>query len=167
LARRDLFRVDLAYRLSRFAIDVPALRDRKEDLTLLVQSYVNRFCHETGKRMAGITVKAMSALLAYDYPGNLGELENVVRQMVQMTPNGRPIDLETLPEQVRLATVRTGTKVDAGSDLELERLVASTEESAIREALKRTQGNKTQAAKLLGLSRNGLAMKMERYGVEG
>jgi transcriptional regulator with AAA-type ATPase domain len=167
LARRDLFRVDLAYRLSQFAIDVPALRDRKEDLTLLVQSYINRFCHETGKRMAGITVKAMSALLAYDYPGNLGELENAVRQMVHMTPNGRPIDVETLPEPVRLSNVRTGAKVDAGSDLDLERLVAATEESAIREGLKRTQGNKTQAAKLLGLSRNGLAMKMERFGVEG
>ncbi len=167
LARRDLFRVDLAYRLSQLAIDVPALRDRKEDLTLLIQSLINRFCHETGKRMAGITVKAMSALLAYDYPGNQGELENIVRQMVHMTANGRPIDLETLPEQVRLANVRTGTQVDAGSDLDLERLVATTEESAIREALKRTHGNKTQAAKLLGLSRNGLAMKMERYGVEG
>lgn len=167
LARRDQFRVDLAYRLSQFAIDAPALRDRKEDLTLLIQSLVNRFCHETGKRMAGVTVKAMSALLAYDYPGNLGELENVVRQVVHMTPNGRPIDLETLPEQVRLASVRTGTRVDSTSDLDLDRLVATTEESAIREALKRTQGNKTQAAKLLGLSRNGLANKMERFGVEG
>ena len=167
LARRDRFRVDLAYRLSQLAIDVPSLRDRKEDLTLLIQSLINRFCHETGKRMAGITVKAMSALLAYDYPGNQGELENIVRQMVHMTANGRPIDLETLPEQVRLAQLRNGNQVDAGSDLDLERLVASTEETAIREALKRTQGNKTQAAKLLGLSRNGLAMKMERYGVEG
>jgi len=167
LARRDRFRVDLAYRLSQLAIDVPPLRDRREDLTLLIQSLINRFCHETGKRMAGITVKAMSALLAYDYPGNQGELENIVRQMVHMTANGRPIDLETLPEQVRLAQLRNGTQVDAGSDLDLERLVASTEETAIREALKRTQGNKTQAAKLLGLSRNGLAMKMERYGVEG
>lgn len=168
LARRDLFRVDLAYRLSQFAIDVPALRDRKEDLTLLIQSLVNRFCHETGKRMAGITVKAMSAFMAYDYPGNLSELENVVRQVVHMTANGRPIDLEVLPEKVRLASVKTGgALVDAASDLDLDRLVADTEEAAIREALKRTHGNKTQAARLLGLSRNGLAMKMERYGVEG
>ncbi|HMB52804.1 MAG TPA: sigma 54-interacting transcriptional regulator [Thermoanaerobaculia bacterium] len=169
LARRDLFRVDLAYLLSRVAIDVPAVRERREDLTLLIQSYVNRFCHETGKRMAGITVKAMSALQAYDWPGNLGELENVVRQLVHMTPNGRPIDLETLPEKVRLATVRTssGAKVDSTSDLDLERLVAATEEAAIREALKRSQGNKSQAARVLGLSRNGLAMKMERYGVDG
>jgi len=167
LARRDLFRVDLAYRLSRVAVDVPSLRERREDLTLLLQSAINRFCHETGKRIAGITVKAMSALLAYDWPGNLEELENVVRQLVHLCPSGRPIDVEMLPEKVRLATVRSGARVDASSDLDLERLVATTEEAAIREALKRTQGNKTQAARLLGLSRNGLAMKMERYGVEG
>lgn len=165
LARRDQFRVDLAYRLSQLSIDVPPLRERKEDLPLLIQTFVNRFCHETGKRMAGITVKAMSALLAYDYPGNLGELETIVRQLVHLCPSGRPIDLEMLPEKVRLATVRQGTRVDATSDLDLDRLVSGTEEAAIREALKRTTGNKSQAARLLGLSRNGLAMKMERYGI--
>jgi transcriptional regulator with AAA-type ATPase domain len=165
LARRDQFRVDLAYRLSQLAIDVPPLRERKEDLPLLIQTFVNRFCHEIGKRMAGITVKAMSALLAYDYPGNLGELEAIVRQLVHVCPSGRPIDLDMLPEKVRLATVRQGTRVDASSDLDLDRLVAGTEEAAIREALKRTACNKSQAARLLGLSRNGLAMKMERYGI--
>ena len=82
---RDEFRVDLAYRLSRFVIDVPPLRERKEDLPLLIQSFVNRFCHETGKRVAGITTKAMTALLSYPYPGNLEELENIARQMVYLT----------------------------------------------------------------------------------
>ncbi|HEX2224769.1 MAG TPA: sigma 54-interacting transcriptional regulator, partial [Thermoanaerobaculia bacterium] len=85
---RDLFRVDLAYRLSQFMIEVPPLRDRREDLPLLIQSYINRFCHETGKRMQGITVKAMSALLSYDYPGNLAELENIARHMVYMAQPG-------------------------------------------------------------------------------
>ncbi|HUO86688.1 MAG TPA: sigma 54-interacting transcriptional regulator [Thermoanaerobaculia bacterium] len=165
LARRDLFRVDLAYRLSQLAIDVPPLRTRREDLPLLVQTAVNRFCHETGKRMAGITVKAMSALLAYDYPGNLAELESVVRQLVHVCPSGRPIDLEMLPEKVRLATVRREARIEPGSDLELDRLVSETEEAAIREALTRTAGNKSQAARLLGLSRNGLGMKMDRYGI--
>ncbi len=164
----DRFRADLAYRLSRFAIDVPALRERREDLPLLIQSLINRFCHETGKRMQGITVKAMSALVGYDYPGNLTELENIARQLVYRCPSGQPVDVSLLPEQVRLALVQAGGgRVDAASDLELDRLVAATERSAIREALKRSGGNKSQAARLLGLSRNGLAMKMERYGVEG
>lgn len=164
---RDAFRVDLAYRLSQFAIDVPAVRDRREDLPLLIQSAINRCCHETGKRMQGITVKAMSALLAYDYPGNLAELENVARQLVYLCPAGRPIDVNILPEKVRMSTLQVASRVDATSDLDLEHLAAGTERTAIREALRRTHGNKSQAARLLGLSRNGLALKMERYGIRG
>lgn len=166
LAARDRFRVDLAYRLSRLVLDVPPLRERREDLPLLIQSSINRFCHETGKRMQGITVKAMSALLSYHYPGNLEELDNIVRQIVYRSRSGEPIDVGDLPEDVRLSTVQSGSRVDTTSDLDLERLVASTETAALREALRRTQGNKSQAARLLGLSRNGLMMKMERYGLK-
>jgi transcriptional regulator with AAA-type ATPase domain len=163
---RDAFRVDLAYRLSQFVLDVPSLKERREDLPLLIQALINRFCHETGKRMRGITVKAMNALLTYEYPGNLAELQNIVRQLVYTCPPAQPIDVSHLPEAVRLARVREGARVDASSDLDLEQLVASTEAAAIREALRRCQGNKSQAAKALGLSRNGLAMKMQRFGLQ-
>ncbi|HEY0511309.1 MAG TPA: sigma 54-interacting transcriptional regulator [Thermoanaerobaculia bacterium] len=163
---RDLFRVDLAYRLSQFMIEVPPLRERREDLPLLIQSYINRFCHETGKRMQGITVKAMSALLSYDYPGNLAELENIARQLVYMAQAGRPVDVNLLPERVRNGPLAATAKVDTASDLKLDRLVSGAEQVAIREALRRTSGNKSQAARLLGLSRNGLAIKMERYGLK-
>lgn len=166
VAARDLFRVDLAYRLSQFTIEVPPLRDRREDLPLLIQSYINRFCHETGKRMQGITVKAMSALLNYDYPGNLAELENIARQLVYLSPAGKPVDVNLLPDRVRSGSISTA-RVDTSSDLDLERLVGSCEQSAIREAMRRTHGNKSQAARMLGLSRNGLAIKMERYGLKG
>ncbi len=162
----DAFRVDLAYRLSQFMIEVPPLRDRREDLPLLIQSYINRFCHETGKRMQGITVKAMSSLLSYDYPGNLAELENIARQLVYMAQAGRPVDVNLLPERVRNGPLAATARVDAASDLELDRLVGGTEQVAIREALRRTNNNKSQAARLLGLSRNGLAIKMERYGLK-
>ena len=165
-AAHDLFRVDLAYRLSQLVIQVPPLRDRREDLALLIQSYINRFCHETGKRLQGITVKAMSALLSYDYPGNLAELENTARQLVYLAPAGRPVDVNMLPERVRNGTLAATTRVDAASDLDLEHLVSGAEQVAIREALRRTLGNKSQAARLLGLSRNGLAIKMERYGLK-
>lgn len=166
LVARDAFRVDLTYRLSQFAIDVPAVRQRREDLPLLIQGAINRFCHETGKRMQGITVKAMSALLAYDFPGNLAELDNVARQLVYLCPPGKPIDVNLLPEKIRLSNLQA-PKVDASSDLDLENLLASTERAAIREALRRAGSNKSQAARLLGLSRNGLAMKMERHGIKG
>jgi len=162
----DRFRVDLAYRLSQFMIEVPPLRERREDLPLLIQSCINRFCHETGKRIQGITVKAMSSLLSYDYPGNLAELENIARQLVHMAPAGRPVDVNLLPERVRNGPLAATSRVDAASDLELDRLVSGTEQVAIREALRRTNNNKSQAARLLGLSRNGLAIKMERYGIK-
>jgi transcriptional regulator with AAA-type ATPase domain len=164
---RDEFRVDLAYHLSRFAIEVPPLRERREDLPLLIQSYVNRFCHETGKRLTGITVKAMSALLNYDYPGNVAELENIMRHLVYLSPAGRPVDVSLLPERVRRGSLTATSRVDATSDLDLERMVGDTEQAAIREALRRTRGNKSQAARVLGLSRNGLAIKMQRYGLRG
>jgi transcriptional regulator with AAA-type ATPase domain len=163
---RDEFRVDLAYRLSRFVIEVPPLRERREDLPLLIQSYINRFCHETGKRLTGITVKAISALLNYDYPGNVSELENIMRHLVYLSPAGRPVDVSLLPEKVRRGSLTAGARVDSASDLDLERLVGGCEQAAIREALRRTHGNKSQAARLLGLSRNGLAIKIERYGLK-
>ncbi len=164
---RDLFRVDLAYRLSQVTIDVPPVRDRREDLALLIQSCINRFCHETGKRMQGITVKAMSALLSYDYPGNIPELENIARQLVYLCPAGRPVDVNLLPERVRQGNLQSVARVDSSSELDLEKLVGSCEQAAIREALRRTHGNKSHAARLLGLSRNGLAIKMERHGIKG
>ncbi|HVR11848.1 MAG TPA: helix-turn-helix domain-containing protein, partial [Thermoanaerobaculia bacterium] len=146
---------------------VPPLRERREDLPLLIQSYINRFCHETGKRLTGITVKAISALLSYDYPGNVAELENIMRHLVYLSPAGRPVDVGLLPEKVRHASLNTAARIDPASDLDLERLVGATEQAAMREALRRTHGNKSQAARLLGLSRNGLAIKMQRHGLRG
>lgn len=166
-AAEDRFRVDLAYLLSQFIIEVPALRERREDLPLLIQGYINRFCHETGKRVAGITVKAMAALASYDFPGNLRELENLTRQMVYLTPTGQPVDVELLPTEVRLASLGAMPKIDEHSDLRLDKLVSTCETVAIREALRRSESNKSEAARLLGISRNGLAMKMKRYGIRG
>lgn len=163
-AARDRFRIDLAYRLSQFVVDVPALRQRREDLPLLIQAAVNRCCHETNKRIQGITVKALEALAIHGYPGNLPELENLVRRLVYLCPSGRPIDESMLPEEVRLSKVK-GLKPEIHSDLNLEKLVSDTERAAIREALRRKDGNKSAAARQLGLSRNGLAMKMARLGL--
>lgn len=161
---RDQFRIDLAHRLSEFAIDVPSLRQRREDLPLLIQAAVNRCCHRTGKRIQGITVKALEALAIYDYPGNLLELESIVRRLVHLCPSGSPIQSSMLPEEVRLARI-PNLRPQPDSQLDLERLVADCERAAIREALRRTRGNKSAAARVLKLSRNGLAMKMSRLGL--
>ncbi|MEM7584925.1 MAG: sigma 54-interacting transcriptional regulator [Acidobacteriota bacterium] len=161
---RDKFRIDLAYRLAQFTVDVPALRERRADLPLLIQAAVNRCCHQTSKRIQGITVKAMEALAVYDYPGNLPELENIVRRLVYLCASGQPIDDSMLPEEVRLGKIQ-GLRPETTSELHLERLVADCERAAIREALRRSNGNKSAAARLLGLSRNGLAMKINRLGL--
>lgn len=163
-AARDKFRIDLAYRLSQFVIDVPALRDRREDLPLLIQATVNRCCHQTNKRIQGMTVQALEALAVYDYPGNLPELENIVRRLVYLCPSGQPIDESMLPESVRLTKVR-GQRPETVSELNLEKLVSDCERSAIREALRRSHHNKSEAARLLGLSRNGLTNKITRLGL--
>ena len=165
-AARDLFRIDLAYRLSQFVVEVPPLRERREDLPLLIQAAINRCCHQTGKRVQGITVKAMEALTTHDYPGNLAELESIVRRLVYLCPKGRPIDDSHLPEEIRLSKVK-GPRPQAESELNLDRLIEACERAAIREALQRADGNKSEAARLLGLSRNGLAMKMTRLALGG
>ena len=136
-----------------------------EDLPLLIQAAVNRCCHQTGKRVQGITVKALEALAVHDYPGNLPELENLVRRLVYLCPQGRPIDESMLPEEIRLSKVK-GPRPESRQDLHLEALVADTERAAIREALRRKDGNKSAAARLLGLSRNGLASKLKRLDLE-
>ena len=165
LVARDQVRVDLAYRLSQVVISVPPLKDRRQDLPLLIQGQINRFCHETGKRVQGIAVKAMTSLLNYDYPGNLAELENIARHMVNRCPSGQPIEVSMLPEAARLSPIRAAARVDSASDLDLERLLADTERAALREALRRCRGNKSQTARMVGLSRNGLAMKLQRHGL--
>lgn len=161
---RDQFRIDLAHRLSEFAIDVPSLRQRREDLPLLIQAAVNRTCHKSGKRIQGITVKALEALAIYDYPGNLPELDNLVRRLVHLCPAGSPIQSSFLPEEVKLAKI-PNLRPDPDSELDLDRLVADCERAAIREALRRMRGNKSAAARVLKLSRNGLAMKLKRLGL--
>ncbi len=163
---RDLFRVDLAYRLSQFMIDVPPLRERREDLPLLIQSYVNRFCHETGKRMAGITVKAMSALLELRLSGQPGGAREHRPAARLHGPARRPVDVNLLPDQVRNGPRWPPPGSTPPRTSSSSAWSSGTEQSAIREALRRTKGNKSQAARLLGLSRNGLAIKMERYGLK-
>ena len=106
----------------------------------------------------------MEALATHDYPGNLPELEAIVRRLVYLCPQGRPIDDGQLPEEVRLSKIK-GLRPDVGSELELDKLVGDTERAAIREALRRSGGNKSEAARQLGLSRNGLNMKMDRLGL--
>ncbi len=161
-----LFRRDLYYRVAGFVLRVPPLRERKEDVHAFVEAFVRDFASETGKAVRGVTVKALRALLDYRWPGNVRELQHEVRRLVYLCPDGQAIESSMLSEHI-LVPPRPDEPApeETPASLELEGSVARLERRLIREALGRAGGNRTQAARLLGISRNGLAIKMERLGI--
>ena len=159
------FRADLYYRLEGYELRVPPLRERIEDMPSLIQHFLGSLCTRMGKRVAGLTVGAMKLLLAYPWPGNVRELENEVRRLVLCCPDGQPIDSSMVHPIVRQASGSTTVELPS-TNLTLEQAVAELEERMIRQALQRLHGNRSGVARLLGLSRNGLAAKMQRLGIE-
>jgi DNA-binding NtrC family response regulator len=161
------FRRDLYYRVAGYLLRVPPLRERREDIPTLVEVFVRAFARDAGKSIRGVTVKALRALCDHRWPGNVRELEHEVRRLVSLCPDGEAIDSRGLSPQLSVAAV-AAVPAEAAADedsLNLELRVAMLEGQLIREALARAGGNYTQAAKLLGVSRNGLALKMQRLGI--
>jgi transcriptional regulator with PAS, ATPase and Fis domain len=158
------FRRDLYFRVAGFALQVPPLRERREDVPVLVESFMRAFARESGKAVRGITVKALRVLTEYAWPGNVRELEHEVRRLVYLCPEGQAIDSTMISLHI-LAEPHEGGGEPVLDTLELSRHVKAVEKRLIHEALGKTAGNRTQAAKLLGISRNGLAIKMEELGV--
>jgi two-component system NtrC family response regulator len=161
-AMRDgTFREDLYYRLNVVIIQIPPLRERREDIAALLDHFLLRFTEKNRREVTGITAAARDALLRYDYPGNVRELENVVERAVLLC-RGRVIDLEDLP-----VALRPGERGTADAEpRSLPGLVESIERQAIRAALERHGGVQTQAAEELGISERVLRYKMRKYGLE-
>jgi transcriptional regulator with AAA-type ATPase domain len=159
------FRRDLYYRIAGYALRIPALRERREDIPVLVEGFVRGFARETGKSVRGITVRALRTLSEYPWPGNVRELEHEVRRLVYMCPDGDAIDSTMLSGHIGAPGAEPAEPAGEAS-LDLEPRVQQLEEKLIRQALARAGGNRTVAAKLLGVSRNGLAIKMRRLGIE-
>jgi transcriptional regulator with PAS, ATPase and Fis domain len=160
------FRRDLYYRVAGCALRVPPLRERREDLPGLVEAFVRTFGREAGKRVRGITVRTLRAIQEYDWPGNVRELEHEVRRLVSLCPEGQPLESGMLSPHI-LAPPATAPAQEPSLGLSLEAHVERLERRLIREALERSGGNRSEAARLLGISRNGLALKMDRLGIEG
>ncbi|HXO19745.1 MAG TPA: sigma 54-interacting transcriptional regulator [Thermoanaerobaculia bacterium] len=164
------FRPDLYYRIAGYVLQVPALRQRRDDIPLLVESLIQRSAGETGKWIRGITVKALEILVAYPWPGNVRELENEARRLVYRCPAGSAIDSSMLSEVLQRPAADTAPTAsmsieDDPASLNLQQAVDRLERRLITRALERTGGNRSQAARLLGISRNGLADKLERLGI--
>jgi DNA-binding NtrC family response regulator len=154
------FREDLYYRLNVVAIDIPPLRDHKEDIPGLAEFFLQKFARESGKPLQGITPQAMQLLMDFHWPGNVRELQNILERGVTLS-TGAMLDVADihLDSPVPRAAAGTAPVLPEGFTLE------QWEDEMIREALRRANGNKSQAARLLGLSRNALRYRLSKIGV--
>jgi DNA-binding NtrC family response regulator len=154
------FRQDLYYRLNVVPIDIPPLRDHKEDIPDLVNLFVERFAREAGKDIGGVSPDALAALMAFHWPGNVRELENIIERGVALS-NGGVLQAR----DIHLDSSRTKAPGDAHALLPEGMTLEQWEDEMIREALRRANGNKSQAARLLGLSRNALRYRLSKIGI--
>ena len=160
------FRDDLFYRLNVIPVQLPPLRDRKEDIPLLVQHFLEKFSADGGTARAPLIVsqEAMRQLMAYQWPGNVRQLENAIERASAVSAGRSQIDLADLPPEIEQAQ-ETPLSADVSlprDGLDLEAYIAKVERELIERSLERTGGNKGQAAKLLHLKRTTLVEKIKR-----
>jgi len=157
LVKDGQFREDLYWRLNVITLQIPPLRERREDIPNLVQHFINRFSRKNEKEMKGLESKAMEVLLGYGWPGNVRELENVIERSVVLDRDGI-IGTDDLPAQIQSASIPAmeSVTIPLGTPLEeVERIL-------MEETLKRTKGDKGLASKLLGISTRTLYRKMDK-----
>jgi two-component system response regulator AtoC len=161
---RGTFRKDLYYRLAVVPVHLPQLRARREEIPQLAAHLLDRHAQRLHVPVNAIAPDAMEALLAYTWPGNIRELENVIERALVLT-DGSVISLDDLPEAVRRPAPEGTTLPGDGDDLSVKRHGARLERHLIQLALDRTGGNKTAAAELLELSPRALRYKIQEYGI--
>jgi two-component system, NtrC family, response regulator AtoC len=162
LVSEGKFRDDLFYRLSVVTVNLPALRERREDVPLLIDAFIRQCSADNGKPVRAITQETVNVLMAYDWPGNVRELRNTIEQMVVLS-RGERLSLRDVPASIRagadltkIAVVRPGVTMT----------VEEAERQLIVQALKETGGNRTRAADRIGMSRRTLHRKLKKYGLE-
>jgi transcriptional regulator with PAS, ATPase and Fis domain/uncharacterized protein HemY len=159
------FRLDLFYRLNVIRIEVPSLKERKSDIPLLAVHFLDKYCSKLSKKINGITEEAMKYLMNYDWPGNIRQLENEIERAVTLAEGESSIRSSDLSEEIFRFQEHTET-VNLLEKKSLKDAVEKLEKQMILNILDETDWNQTQAAKKLGLSRQGLIKKMQRYKLE-
>jgi Nif-specific regulatory protein len=154
------FREDLYYRLNVFSIFVPPLRDRKADILLLADHFLERFAREHGKNVRRISTPAIDMLASYHWPGNIRELSNAIERAVVLCDGG-VVHAHHLPPTLQTAE-SSGTAVNQS----LEELVAAVEKDALQDALKQARGNRALAARVLRTTRRIFNYKVRNYGID-
>jgi DNA-binding NtrC family response regulator len=163
--REHKFREDLYYRLNVLRIEMPPLRERGRDIVLLARHYLEQFARDFRRRTRALSAPAEAALLAYSWPGNVRELRNLIERAVLLAEGEtlESADFETVH------TLRSGTApADAAGDISLPAAgvkLDDVEKRLVTLALERTNGNQTRAAALLGLHRDQIRYRMEKYGL--
>ncbi len=174
------FRDDLYYRLRGLQFHLPPLRERKEDLPSLVLAFAQEGAKRYDKEIRGISRKALELLTAYAWPGNIRELKNEVDRAVLLATDGGHLESDhfgpvkyavehsraNTPQNDAAMTTGSAHAVEASASGALHGRVDAVEREAILEALRATHGNKSKAAQLLGITRNGLALKVKRLGIK-
>ncbi|MCC6572921.1 MAG: sigma 54-interacting transcriptional regulator [Planctomycetes bacterium] len=161
--RKGTFRQDLFFRINVVTIRLPPLRERKEDIPLLVDFFLKKAASDAGYGHVKLDRGVLRALMSYSWPGNVRELENEIKRLVALS-DGKKVEASLLSPGLRQVAEEESLS-EIGSSL--KDVVENIEKRKIVEAMDRTKGNKSRAAELLGLSRLGLRKKMERYGIEG
>ena len=178
LARAGTFREDLYYRLKVVPIDVPALRDRKEDIPDLVEHFLEQFNRDFKKATKGMTAEALAVLARYDWPGNVRELRNVVERAMILEDRDE-LDVTDLPEEILQAAGGAESGDDAPASGGAPAVGAAAvirlpedgvslrdvQYELVRQAMERTGGNQTKAAQLLRISRDALRYKIKSFGL--
>ncbi len=159
LVEKGAFRSDLFYRVNVVRMELPPLRQRKEDIPLLVERFIAKLNRLQDRNISGVTPEAMAVLMAYEYPGNIRELENILEHAFVLCTTSDMIDAVCLPEHLGARAA-----ADSGS-IPLTTAVQHAEAQSIRDALRRNQGNRLAAAQELGMHKSTLFRKMKRLGI--
>ena len=159
------FREDLYYRLNVIEIPVPPLRERPDDIPLLVQHFVDKFTEELGKPVDGVSDEVLTRLVEYRYPGNVRELENIIERAVALC-RSEMIGVDVLPPTVLESRAASPTSRILAEDVDLDRLVSDYERGLLLEALRQSGGVKKKAAQKLGISFRSFRYRLEKLGLE-
>jgi len=167
--RAGRFREDLYYRLNVIHIEVPALRDRRSDIAPIAQSFLKRFADEMGKEIKDFEPDTMEVLLAYDYPGNVRELENVIERAI--TFETQPLVTRTSLPPAFLGLARSSEELGSielpADGIDLEAALGRMEKELLTQALNATGGNRTEASRLLQISFRSMRYKLHKYDMAG
>jgi DNA-binding NtrC family response regulator len=161
MVARGEFREDLYYRLRVIQLDVPALRDRKEDIPLLTETFIREFNREHGRKVTGITRGVADRFMEYDWPGNVRELKNAIEEMVVFKQHRGPLDVADLPLPLRHQPTRRAEDLGLTVGMSLREM----EKRAIEATLRSTGHDKQKTARILGMGLRTLYRKQKEYGL--